>query len=140
MRAYSARGSKYIDLKESVSKNTKKIYGGWEKIVYEFKNGILPLSKKYDMKADSSEQQPDIPGTSRQAKFIDFLDQIKEEEKNIEMKIFNRYFTYKTPDEMVQGLCNSNSKTENNTILSPIMNNFDYFAKKTEKMLKDTNK
>ena len=140
MRAYSARGSKYIDLKESVSKNTKKIYGGWEKIVYEFKNGILPLSKKYDMKADSSEQQPDIPGTSRQAKFIDFLDQIKEEEKNIEMKIFNRYFTYKTPDEMVQGLCNSNSKTENNTILSPIMNNFDYFAKKTEQMLKDTNK
>ena len=140
MRAYSARGSKYIDLKESVSKNTKKIYGGWEKTVYEFKNGILPLSKKYDMKADSSDQQPDIPGTSRQTKFIDFLDQIKEEQKNIDMKLFNRYFTYKTPDEMVQALCNSNSKTENNTILSPIMNNFDYFAKKTEEMLKDANK
>ena len=140
MRAYSARGSKYIDLKESVSKNTKKIYGGWEKTVYEFKNGILPLSKKYDMKADSSDQQPDIPGTSRQTKFIDFLDQIKEEQKNIDMKLFNRYFTYKTPDEMVQALYNSNSKTENNTILSPIMNNFDYFAKKTEEMLKDANK
>ena len=140
MRAYSARGSKYIDLKESVSKNTKKIYGGWEKTVYEFKNGILPLSKKYDMKADSSDQQPDIPGTSRQTKFIDFLDQIKEEQKNIDMKLFNRYFTYKTPDEMVQALYNSNSKTENNTILSPIMNNFDYFAKKTEEMLKGANK
>ena len=92
------------------------------------------------MKADSSDQQPDIPGTSRQTKFIDFLDQIKEEQKDIDMKLFNRYFTYKTPDEMVQALCNSNSKTENNTILSPIMNNFDYFAKKTEEMLKDANK
>ena len=31
-------------LKESVSKNLKIIYDGWEKIVYGFKNGKLPLS------------------------------------------------------------------------------------------------
>ena len=56
LRAYPARGSKYIGLKESVSKNVKKIYDGWEKIVYGFKNAILPLSKKDDMKTDSGDQ------------------------------------------------------------------------------------
>ena len=52
LRTYQARGSKYIDLQESVSKNTNNFYDGWEKIVYGFKNGILPLSKKDDMKSD----------------------------------------------------------------------------------------
>ena len=34
LRTYQAWGSKYIDLKESVSKNAKKFYDGWEKFVY----------------------------------------------------------------------------------------------------------
>ena len=49
-RACPAIGSKYIDSKESVSKNFKKFYDGWEKIVYGFENGKLPLSKKDDTK------------------------------------------------------------------------------------------
>ena len=52
LRTYQARGSKYIDLQESVSKNTNNFYDGWEKIVHGFKNAILPLSKKDDMKSD----------------------------------------------------------------------------------------
>ena len=35
---------------------------------------------------------------------------------------------------------NSRSKIENNSILSPIINKFDYFAKKTDKMTKDVYK
>ena len=42
LRAYSARGSKYIGLKKSVSKNLKIFYDGWGKNVYGFKNRILP--------------------------------------------------------------------------------------------------
>ena len=53
------------------------------------------------------------------------------------MKLFKSYFTYETSDEMVQALYNSKSKIENNSILSPIINKFDYFAKKTDKMTKD---
>ena len=56
LRAYPGRGSKYISLKESVSKIVKNIYDGWEKIVYGFKNEILPLPKKDDMKTDSGDQ------------------------------------------------------------------------------------
>ena len=44
LRTYPTRRPKYIVLKKSVSKNVKNFYDGWEKIVYGFKNGILPLS------------------------------------------------------------------------------------------------
>ena len=32
LRAYPARRSEYIDLKESTSKNTKNFHDGWEKL------------------------------------------------------------------------------------------------------------
>ena len=56
------------------------------------------------------------------------------------MKLFKSYLPSKTPDEMVQDLYNSKSKIENNSILSPIINKFDYFSKKTDKMTKDVYK
>ena len=56
------------------------------------------------------------------------------------MKLFKSYFTYETSDEMVQALYNSKSKIENNSILSPIINKFDYFAKKTDQMTRDVYK
>ena len=56
------------------------------------------------------------------------------------MKLFKIYLTSKTPDEMVQALYNSKSKIESNSILSPIINKFDYFAKKTDQMPKDVYK
>ena len=34
LRVPPARESKYVGLKESISKNAKKSYDGWEKIVY----------------------------------------------------------------------------------------------------------
>ena len=65
LRAYPARGSKQIYLKESVSKNTKNFYDGWEK---------------------------------KQTKFNDFLSQIKEEQKNIDMSLFKEVFDNDRPD------------------------------------------
>ena len=44
-------------MKESISKNVKYFYDGWEKIVYGFKNEILPLSKWDGTKTDSVDQQ-----------------------------------------------------------------------------------
>ena len=84
---------KYIDLKESVSKNVNNFYDGWEEIVHGFKNGILPLSKTDDMKIDSADQQLDILDTTEQRRFNNFSSQIKEEQKNIDMKSFKKYFS-----------------------------------------------
>ena len=84
-RAYAARVSKYIDLKESVSNNVKTFDDGWEKIVNRLKNGILTLSKKVGTKTDSGEQQPDV------------LD-IPEKDMNLIEKVFD----FNTPDKMLQ--------------------------------------
>ena len=49
------------------------------------------------------------------------------------MNFLNRYLTYKTLDEMVKGLNKSKSQNQNNSILSLIMYNFDYFSKKLKR-------
>ena len=104
LRAYPARGSKYIDLKESVPKNVKKNYDGWGKIVSGYKNKIFPLSKKADEKTDSDDQQPDILDTPEQKWLNDSLIQIKEEQKNIDMDLFEGVFGYDTPEKLLQTL------------------------------------
>ena len=81
-----------------------------KKIVYGFKNGTSLLSIKDDMKTDSSDQRPDIFDMPKQTKFNDFLKQIKEEQKNIEIKLLEKYFPYKTPNKKVQVLNNSKRK------------------------------
>ena len=95
LRPYPARGSKYIGLKESVSKNVKTFYDWWEKIVYGFKNGILPLPKKDDMTTDSGDQELDILDTPDQGRFNDFLSQIKGEQKYIDMSFLKRFLVIK---------------------------------------------
>ena len=94
LRVYLARGSKYIDLKESVSKNVKRLYDGWEKFVNGFKNGILPPSKKIDVKTNIGDQQQDILDTPEQKKINDFLSQIKEKQKSIDMNLFKEVFGF----------------------------------------------
>ena len=80
-----------------VSKNVISFYDGREKIVYGFKSGILQLSKKDYMESDSSDQQPDILNTLEQTKFHDFPDQTKQESKNVDMRSFNKHFSYEKP-------------------------------------------
>ena len=109
LRAYPATRSKYIDLKEGISKNVKNFYDGWEKIVNGFQNKILPLSKKAGEKTDSDDQQPDISDTSEQKIFNDLLSQIKKEQTNIGMGLFEGVFGYDTPDKMLQTLHNLKS-------------------------------
>ena len=79
LKAYPARGSKYIGLKESVSKNAENFHDCWKKIVSEFKNAKLPLCKKDGMKSDSGDQQPDISDALKEKRFAYFLKKIREQ-------------------------------------------------------------
>ena len=115
----------------------KLFYDGLEKIVYEFENGTLPLSKKDGMKTDSGDQQQDILNTPGQ---IDLLEQIKEEQNTIDIKSFNKYFPYKRPDKMLQTLYNSKSKADNYDKVSSIYGSFHYFADNVEEKPTCTNK
>ena len=106
----------------------KIFYDRREKIVYEFKNVKLSLSKKEDMKTDSSDQQPDTSDTPKQTKFNDFLKLIKEEQTNIDMRLFKKYFPYRTPDKMAQVLYNSKSKAGNHSEVNLIFSGFDHIS------------
>ena len=62
------------------------------------------------MKTDSGDQQPDILNTPKQNRFVNFLEQIREEQKYTDTQLFNKYFSYGRPDEMLQDLFYSKSR------------------------------
>ena len=93
-----------------------------------------------DMKTDNSDSQLDILDTTEQRRFNDFLSQIKEEQKNIDMKSFEKYFSYRKPDEMVQDLFDSKSKLDNHDKLVLIHESFDSIADKANKLSPSTNR
>ena len=140
LRAYPVRRSKYISLKESVSKNVKHFHDEWEKIVYGFKNGILPLLKKDKMKTDSGDQQLDISDTPEQRRFNHFLLQIKEEQKNIDMSLFEEHFGYKTPDKILETLHNLKRVDSYNQEAFSIENIILGLEKEVEKMPEGVNR
>ena len=102
LRAYPARGSKCIELKESISKIN--FHDDWEKTVNRFKNKILQLSKKAAEETDSDDQQPDILDTPEHKRFNNLFSQIKEEQKNLNVNLFEEVFGYDTSDKMLQTL------------------------------------
>ena len=57
-----------------------------------------------DHQTANDDQQPDILDTPEQKIFNDFLSQIKEEQKNINMGLFEEVFGYDTPGKMLQTL------------------------------------
>ena len=64
-----------------ILKNEKHFYHGWEKIVYGLRNGILPRSKKDDMKTDIGDQQPDILDAPVQTELNDFLIKLRKSKR-----------------------------------------------------------
>ena len=133
-KAYPARGSKYIDLKESASKKVSNFYDGCEKIVNGFTNKILPLFKKDGVKTDSGDQQPDILDTAEETRFNDFFKQIREEQKNIDMKLFNEYFPYKTPNTLLLSFHGLESKADNKNTEEMIGSLLERFGNKGKGM------
>ena len=64
----------------------------------------MPLSKNAAEETDSDYQQTDILDTPEHKGFNDLLSQIKEEQKNLNMGLFEEVFGYDTSDKMLQTL------------------------------------
>ena len=92
------------------------------------------------MKTDSIDQRPNILDTPEQRRFNEFLQQIEEEQKYVNMKLFDKYYPYGRPDEMLQDLNDSKSIVDNGDKLVLIDKSFDYIADKAKKMPPSTNK
>ena len=52
-----------------------------------------------------------LPAASKQKEFNNFLQQIKEEQRNIDMNLFKNIFDYETPDEILEYLHEYNHET-----------------------------
>ena len=90
------------------------------------------------MRFDSVDQQPDILDTSEQTQFSDFLEKIKEEQKNIDIRLFEKYFSYKAPDKLTQVLYYSKSEVDDYNKASLIYDIIDRLGNKAKKMPTDT--
>ena len=84
----------------------KNFARGETKLLKGLKMEYYHFLKKDDMKTDSGNQQPDVLDTPEEIKFNDLLKHIKEEQKNIGMRLSEETFAYKTLDKMLQTLHN----------------------------------
>ena len=73
-------------------------------------------------------------------KFITFLEQIKEEQKNIDINWFKNVFNYKTPDKMLEYLYNLKNINNYNQETSLIEESYTKFKDEVEIMSKSDKK
>ena len=73
-------------------------------------------------------------------RFDNSLEQSKEEQKDIDMDLFRKYFSYEKPDMIARVLHNLKIKTNNYEIASLIHNSFKYLVDKSKEMPAGTNK
>ena len=75
----------------------------YKKLVLE-KEENLKFQKNIEETVKLKNQKDNFSETPEQKNFNDFLEQIKEEQKNININWFKNVFNYKTPDEMLKYL------------------------------------
>ena len=78
--------------------------------------------------------------TPAQKEFNDFLEQIKEEQKNIDINSFKNVFNYKTPDEMLEYLRSLKRTDDYNQATSLIEESFTDVKDEVENMSKSDKK
>ena len=78
--------------------------------------------------------------TPEQKEFNDFLEQIKEEQKNIDINSFKNVFNYKTPDEMLEYLRSLKRTDDYNQATSLIEESFTDVKDEVENMSKSDKK
>ena len=74
--------------------------------------------------------------TPEQKEFNDFLEQIKDEQKNIDINSFKNVFNYKTPDEMLEYLHSLKRTDAYNQATSLIEESFTDVKDEVENMSK----
>ena len=70
--------------------------------------------------------------TPEQKEFNDFLEQIKEEQKNIDINSFKNVFNYETPDKMLKYLHSLETTDDYNQATSLIEESFTDFKDEVE--------
>ena len=104
----------------------------YKKLVLEEEN--LKFEKSVGETVKLKNQKDNLSETPEQKEFNDFLEQIKEEQKNIDINWFKNVFNYETPGKMLKYLHSLETTDKYNQITSLIEENFTDFKDEVEIM------
>ena len=110
----------------------------YKKLIVEGEN--LKFEKSFGETVKLKNQKGNFSETPKQKDFNDFLEEIKEEQKNIDINWFKNVFNYKTPDEMLEYLYNLKNIGNYNQETSLIEDSYTDFEDEVEIMSKTDKK
>ena len=110
----------------------------YKKLIVEEKN--LKFEKSFGETVKFKNQKDNFSETPKQKDFNDFLEEIKEKQKNIDINWFKNVFNYKMPDEMLEYLYNLKNIGNYNQETSLIEDSYTDFEDEVEIMSKTDKK
>ena len=133
---YKKANNELSDSNKNIFQEAKKLLDLrveiYKKFVLEEKS--LKFEKSIGKTVKWKNQKDNFSETPEQKKFNNFLAQIKEEQKNIDINWFKNVFNYKTPDEMLKYLPSLKTTDNYNQATSLIEENCTDFKDEVEIM------
>ena len=138
---YKKVNNKLRDRNKNIFQEAKKLF---DLRVEIYKKLALEEDLKFEKSIGETvklkNQKDNLSETPEQKEFNDFLEQIKEEQKNIDINWFKNVFNYKTPDEMLEYLYNLKNIGNYNQETSLIEDSYTDFEDEVEIMSKTDKK
>ena len=124
------------DKNKNIFQEAKKLFDLrvkiYKKLVLEEENSKFKKSIGEAVKLKN--QKDNLSETPEQKEFNDFLEQIKEEQKNIDINSFKNVFNYETPDKMLKYLHSLETTDDYNQATSLSEESFTNFEDEVEIM------
>ena len=122
------------DSSENIFQESKKLFHLrveiYKKLVLEEENS--KFEKSIGERVKLKNQKDNFSETPEQKEFNDLLEQIKEEQKNIDINSFKNVFNYETPDKMLKYLHSLKTTDDYNQAKSLIEESFTDFKDEVE--------
>ena len=142
---YKKVNNELNDSSKNIFQEAKKLFDLrvriYKKLVLEEENSMF--EKIIGATVKLKNQKDDLPKTPEQKEFNDFLEQIKEQQKNIDINWFENVFNYQTPNEMlkyVHSLKKIDDITRQHFLLTKVLQILKMRLKLCQKVKKQGNK
>ena len=139
---YKKVNNELSDSSKNIFQEAKKLFDLrieiYKKLVLEGENTKFHKSIGETVKLKN--QKVNLPETPEQKEFNDFLEQIKEEQKNIDINSFKDVFNYETPNKMLKYLHSLEITDDYNQAISATEESFTIFGDDVKIMSKGDKK
>ena len=123
LKAYASRDNKHVEAKNKLVNNVENFYKGREKIIEGFKNGVFPVyydEREEFRKEDEEDEEDEEEQKSIKVDYKTLIKQITDEETDINDDLFNKYFKFQRPSDMLMLLNKTNDTEKNNKLVNLI--------------------